>query len=173
LTSWAIAQGAVSAERRKLHEVRETAREGLVTALQETTVASADIARGGAAIVSDGTRQSLYDWLRFGEIDYRHVRSLLPEVEDVPEDIRAEVLQDCRYAPYLIRQDQEIARVQADAAICLERITDYRQIGGLSNEMVERLNRAMPGDLAAAGRIRGVTPAALAAIMVHARRLAA
>jgi tRNA uridine 5-carboxymethylaminomethyl modification enzyme len=173
LTSWAIAQGAVSAERRKLHEVRETAREGLVTTLQEMTVASGDIVRAGASIVSDGTRRSLYDWLRFSEIDYHHVEALLPRTSSVADDIRAEVLQDCRYAPYLIRQDQEIARVQADAAICLDGITDYRRIGGLSNEMVERLNRAMPGDLAAAGRIRGVTPAALAAIMVHARRLAA
>lgn len=173
LTSWAIAQGAVSTERSTLHQARETVREGLVTALQERVVASGDLVRAGASIVSDGTRRSLYDWLRFGEIDYSHVEALLPEAADAPENIRAEVLQDCRYAPYLIRQDQEIARVQADAAICLDGITDYRLIGGLSNEMVERLNRAMPGDLAAAGRIRGVTPAALAAIMVHARRLAA
>lgn len=173
LTSWAIGHGAVAAERRTAHEARETAREGLVTALQETVIASGDIARAGAAIVSDGTRRSLYDWLRFTEVDYRHVESLLPLAVIAAADVRAEVLQDCRYAPYLARQDQEIARVQADAAISLHAIADYRAIGGLSNEMVEKLNRAMPADLAAAGRIRGVTPAALAAIMVHARRVAA
>jgi len=47
---------------------------------------------------------------------------------------------------------------------------DYADIAGLSNEMVERLATARPETLAAASRIRGITPAALAAILVHARR---
>ena len=57
--------------------------------------------------------------------------------------------------------------------LALTGVIDYSAIGGLSNEMVERLNGARPADLAAAGRIRGITPAALAAIMVYARRRAA
>ncbi|MES2781201.1 MAG: hypothetical protein V4657_00245, partial [Pseudomonadota bacterium] len=48
--------------------------------------------------------------------------------------------------------------------------TNYRLIAGLSNEMVERLETAKPENLAAASRIRGITPAALAAILVHAKR---
>ena len=47
---------------------------------------------------------------------------------------------------------------------------DYRGIAGLSNEMAERLESARPDTLAAAGRIRGITPAALATILVHAKR---
>jgi tRNA uridine 5-carboxymethylaminomethyl modification enzyme len=49
---------------------------------------------------------------------------------------------------------------------------DYAAVPGLSNEMVERLERARPATLADAGRVRGITPAALATILVHARRKA-
>jgi tRNA uridine 5-carboxymethylaminomethyl modification enzyme len=173
LTGWAMGHGLVGAERREHHVRRETRREQLATALQARIVSSADVAASGAAIVSDGARRSLYEWLRFTAVELEHVMALLPTVADAPADVVAEVVQDARYAPYLVRQDLEIDRVRADAAIMLERIEDYRAISGLSNEMVERLNKAMPTDLAAASRIRGITPAALAAIMVHARRQAA
>jgi tRNA uridine 5-carboxymethylaminomethyl modification enzyme len=173
LTGWAVGHRLVGPERREHHRRRETQRERLVTALQERITSSAEIAATGAAIVADGARRSLYDWLRFSDVGIEHVVSLLPSVGDAPSDVIAEVVQDARYAPYLARQDLELDRIRADAAITLERIADYRSISGLSNEMVERLNTAMPTDLAAAGRIRGITPAALAAIMVHARRRAA
>jgi len=173
LTGWAVGHGLVGPERREHHRRCETQRERLVMALQERITSSAEIAASGAPIVADGARRSLYDWLRFTDVGFEHVASLLSSVGDAPSDVLAEVLQDARYAPYLARQDLELDRIRADAAITLERIADYRSISGLSNEMVERLNKAMPTDLAAAGRIRGITPAALAAIMVHARRRAA
>jgi tRNA uridine 5-carboxymethylaminomethyl modification enzyme len=94
-------------------------------------------------------------------------------VEHSPQDVVAEALDDARYAPYLERQRAEVARLKADAHTHLGAITSYRAIGGLSNEMVERLEAARPADLAAASRIRGITPAALAAILVAAQRRAA
>jgi tRNA uridine 5-carboxymethylaminomethyl modification enzyme len=84
-----------------------------------------------------------------------------------------EAVQDHRYAPYIARQQSEVARLKADEAVLLPADLDYSQIAGLSNEMVERLSLARPSSLGAASRIRGITPAALAAILVHARRKAA
>jgi len=173
LTGWAIGLGAVGPDRWAHHAEREKQREALKTALQATQASSAEIVQNGASVINDGVRRSLYDWLRFTEVDLAHVETLLPSVRTIDREVQAELLQDGRYAPYLARQDVEIARIRTDAAIRLDRIKDYRQIGGLSNEMVERLNLSRPGDLAAASRIRGITPAALAAIMVHARRAAA
>ena len=94
-------------------------------------------------------------------------------VEHAPDDVVAEALDDARYAPYLERQRSEVARLKAEANTALDRIASYRAIGGLSNEMVERLEAARPADLAAASRIRGITPAALAAILIAAQRRAA
>ncbi len=88
-------------------------------------------------------------------------------------DIIREIEEDKRYAPYLTRQAEEIGRMRRDGAIPIT--TDsptLQEIPGLSNEMIERLSSARPGTLDEASRVRGVTPAALAALWLHARRKA-
>lgn len=87
-------------------------------------------------------------------------------------DIIREVEEDRRYAPYLARQAEEVARMRRDAGVRLPSPDDLARVPGLSNEMVERLVRAAPATLDEASRIRGVTPAALAALWLHARRAA-
>lgn len=173
LTGWADGHGVVSEARRAFHVERDQARLDLLRRLSGRIVGAAELAQAGAPVAQDHARRSLADWLRYGEVGDAQLRALDPAIARVPGDIRAEVIQDCRYAPYLARQDAEIARLRSDERIGLGAIRDYGDIAGLSNEMVERLNAARPADLAAAGRVRGITPAALAAIMVHARRAAA
>jgi tRNA uridine 5-carboxymethylaminomethyl modification enzyme len=84
--------------------------------------------------------------------------------------LAAELAEDAAYAPYLARQDAELRDLRASEGLHLGDGFPFAEVPGLSNEMVERLSLASPGDLAAAGRVRGVTPAALAALLVHARR---
>ena len=74
------------------------------------------------------------------------------------------------YAPYLARQDSELRELRAGEALPLGDDFPYDAIPGLSREMIERVSRARPATLAAAGRVAGITPAALAALLVHARR---
>jgi tRNA uridine 5-carboxymethylaminomethyl modification enzyme len=88
-------------------------------------------------------------------------------------DVANEVAADLAYLPYVERQQrEEQARRGGDAAIALGRILSFREIAGLSNEMVERLDLARPATLADASRIRGITPAALTAILAAVRRAA-
>ena len=82
------------------------------------------------------------------------------------------MIEDARYAPYLARQDSEIRDLRANQGVDLRNL-DYHHIAGLSTEMVEKLAASRPSTLDAAGRIRGITPAALAILLVHARRAAA
>jgi tRNA uridine 5-carboxymethylaminomethyl modification enzyme len=98
---------------------------------------------------------------------------LVPELRGAGSAELDEAIQDHRYAPYIARQQAEIARLRSDQAVRIPMDLDYGGIAGLSNEMVERLSAARPATLGAASRIRGITPAALAAILVHARRKAA
>jgi tRNA uridine 5-carboxymethylaminomethyl modification enzyme len=81
-----------------------------------------------------------------------------------------ELIEDAAYAPYLARQEAELRDLHASEALRLPRAFDFAAVPGLSNEMVERLARAAPDTLAAAGRVPGVTPTALAAVMIHARK---
>ena len=83
-----------------------------------------------------------------------------------------ELAEDAAYAPYLEPHDSELHDLRASEGVKLAPDFAYQEVSGLSNEMVEKLTAAKPDTLAAAGRVRGVTPAALAVLMVHAKRAA-
>ena len=84
----------------------------------------------------------------------------------------SELVEDARYAPYLERQVQEQAMIERSDAIAIPPTLDYATISGLSNEMVERLGASRPSTLGDAARLRGITPAALTAILLHVKRAA-
>lgn len=88
-------------------------------------------------------------------------------------DLFEEVTADLHYAPYVERQAAEIAQLRRAEQDLLPSTLTFSAIPGLSLEMVERLTTSRPSSLAAAGRIQGITPAALSAILLHVRRKAA
>ena len=90
--------------------------------------------------------------------------------DDPTEPAGIEVFEDIRYAPYLARQDAELRDLKSNEELAIPRDFGFDRIPGLSNEMVQRLSAARPTSLAAVGRISGVTPAALSAILVQLRR---
>ena len=170
LTPLGIAAGTVGKARREWFERRFVKRERLETALA-TLVSAAELSRAGLPIRTDTGRLPLSDWLRFGGVE---LSSLTPWIEEaIPTDseLAAEVAEDAAYAPYLARQEGELRDLRASEALPLGDDFPYADISGLSREMVERLSRARPATLASAGRVPGITPAALAALLVHARRI--
>lgn len=98
------------------------------------------------------------------------VRIRAGDSDNAPIDLVREIEEDRRYAPYLLRQAEEIARMRKDEGVALPPVSALRAIPGLSNEMVERLTSAAPRTLAEASRVRGVTPAALSTLWLHARK---
>ena len=121
----------------------------------------------------DTGRLSLREWLRFGGVDLAGLSPWIDPATIRDASLAEEVAEDAAYAPYLDRQDSELRELRASEALSLGDDFPYAAIPGLSREMVERLAAARPATLAAAGRVPGVTPAALAAVLVHARRQAA
>lgn len=168
LTDLGIALGLVGYERKRWFERRTVVRDSIMRELQ-SQYSSAEIARSGGVVRQDGSRRPLFEWARFPELA-DVVGMLAPALVDADEDLREVILEDARYAPYLQRQDADIAELRRQERVNIPTNFDYESVGGLSLEMRERLNAAQPDTLAAAGRVSGVTPAALAAIMVHLRR---
>jgi tRNA uridine 5-carboxymethylaminomethyl modification enzyme len=122
----------------------------------------------------DVGRLPLREWLRFGGVDLAALKPWIADaVVNDDADLAEEVAEDAVYAPYLARQERELRDLRASEALPLAEQFPYDETPGLSREMVERLSKARPGTLAAAGRVPGVTPAALAALLVHAKRIAA
>lgn len=161
LTPLAIAAGCVGAERAAWFATREAERLACEALLDRETGA-----REAGAQVSDGSRRSLRDWLRFPGVS---LAPLLGEALPADPDLAEEIAEDAAYAPYLERQDAELRDLRASEALRLDEGLDYAAIPGLSREMAERLTAARPATLGAAGRVAGVTPAALAVLLVHAR----
>jgi tRNA uridine 5-carboxymethylaminomethyl modification enzyme len=168
LSAAAKRAGCLSPER-LAHIAREDAEREKVRDALNQPASAADLRAAGAGVREDGVRRNLGEWLRFPAIDSDTLRRAAPQLAEASPRILDELVQDARYAPYLERQDAEIARLHSDDAIALPAHLAYRAVPGLSNEMVERLSAARPATLGAASRIRGVTPAALAAILVHVR----
>ena len=172
LTPKAIAAGCVSTERAGHFRADQLERQAIERDL-DVVMRPRDLIAAGAAVRDDGVRRSLAEWLRFPEVDADALLCLVPALARRKTAILDQAVQDHRYAPYVDRQRSEIARLKADEAVRIPADIDYGGIAGLSNEMVERLSLARPTTLGAASRLRGITPAALAAILVHARRRAA
>ncbi len=159
--------GALSDARRaaveKRQQMRERGREML-----GVPVTSAVLRQAEMPLPADGVVRTLGNWLAIGGAD-----GLIDQFADfaaLPGAIRAELIEDVRYAPYIARHAAELRALAANEAVPLARDLDYRTIGGLSAEMVERLSRAAPENLGQAARIAGITPAALTAILVHSRQ---
>ena len=172
LTPQAIEAGCVTAERlRRFEKTRQERRE--IEELLSATASGAKLNGVGVSVRDDGVKRTLAHWLRFPELDTAALVRLLPALSTYAASRLEEAVQDHRYAPYVARQQGEVARLRNDEAVQLPADLDYSTVAGLSNEMVERLSLSRPATLGAASRIRGITPAALAAILVHARRRAA
>ncbi len=171
LTQVGIEAGLVGAERARWFAHRAERRLRYEQHLDQMA-APQDLRAAGFDAKDDAGRQTLRDWLRFPGVDMQVISRLSAGFTnaDGEEELLAELREDAAYAPYLARQESELRELRASEAVPLPADLSYRTIPGLSNEMVERLERARPDTLAAAGRVPGVTPAALATLLVHAKR---
>ena len=172
LTPMAISAGCVSDERRTHFEARQAVRRQIEEYLSRSFSAQ-ELGAASMSVKDDGVRRPLSEWMRFPAVDEEGACRLIPELAALAGELVSAAVQDHRYAPYLQRQEAEVARLRSDDAVRLHDGIDYAAIPGLSREMIERLDAARPATLGAASRVRGITPAALAAILVHARRMAA
>jgi tRNA uridine 5-carboxymethylaminomethyl modification enzyme len=172
LTPLALAAGCVGAGRQAWFVRREAERESWNRVLARE-LAAGELADADLPVRRDLARQSLAEWLRFPDIALADLAPWLDPQLDLAGELASEMAEDAAYAPYLQRQEGELRDLRASEAVPLGPDFAYARVPGLSNEMVERLAAAQPANLAAAGRVRGITPAALAAVLVFARRRAA
>jgi tRNA uridine 5-carboxymethylaminomethyl modification enzyme len=170
LTPRGIEVGMVTAERAAWFRRREADRRQAESSLRHAVRADAML---GAERGRDGTVRSLAEWCRFNEVGHADILAHAPLLATLDPELVEEVLEDARYAPYLERQSAAVRDLRANDAIDIPADFDFGGIGGLSAEMVERLSTARPETLGAAARVRGVTPAALAALLVGLKRRAA
>lgn len=168
LTEIAIEAGAVQNDRKAAFNERSAEKAGYESLLSQTLSAEQLISRQ-VDVKPDAGRMTMFDWLKYPAVAVENLVTVSRETRWT-KGILLELVQDGRYAPYLLRQDAEIKNIATNDQISLPDDMEYSAIPGLSNEMVERLNISKPETLASASRVRGITPAALTAILVHTKR---
>ncbi|MBK66712.1 MAG: tRNA uridine-5-carboxymethylaminomethyl(34) synthesis enzyme MnmG [Rickettsiales bacterium] len=113
----------------------------------------------------DGVRRTISDLLRYPNISFEQLADVWPFMNDWRKDIAEQIEIDALYSGYITRQQADIKSFKKDENLKLPTDLDYRVVGSLSNEIVEKLERTKPETLGAASRIQGITPPALLSIM--------
>ncbi|MDR3510037.1 MAG: tRNA uridine-5-carboxymethylaminomethyl(34) synthesis enzyme MnmG [Caulobacteraceae bacterium] len=170
LTARGVALGCVGPVRARAHadkaEQLDVAR-GRARALSLTP---AEAARAGFAVKADGQRRDVFQLLAYPTIGFDDLARVWPELAAWPAAVREQVETEAGYAGYLDRQAADVAAFRRDEDLVLPAGLDYAAIGGLSNEVREKLDAIQPRTLGQASRIEGVTPGALTALLAHVRR---
>ena len=169
LTPIAITTGCAGEYRRQWFANRAERRCAWRAAL-EREIMPKELVSAGISVRQDGVGRSLAEWMQVSGVTIAALVQWLPDALEASDPLVDEILEDVAYAPYLARQEAELRDLRANQHVSLPPDFPYETVPGLSNEMVERLSAAQPDCLATAGRISGITPAALAALLVHARR---
>ncbi|AUR09567.1 tRNA uridine-5-carboxymethylaminomethyl(34) synthesis enzyme MnmG [Phaeobacter inhibens] len=128
-----------------------------------------EINEAGIAVNQDGNRRTATDVLAFPDVAFEDILRLLPELATCEDPIRRQIERDALYANYIIRQKREIEALKRDEGYRIPPDFSY-DFEGLSNELRGKLEKSRPETLAQAGRVDGMTPAALALILARLRR---
>lgn len=172
LTAKGLSAGMIGSARATWWAAQQEQRDQAEKLLARTATGQ-ELAKTGTMVRCDGVARPLSEWCRFDGVTVASLFHVEHALADVDADVVAELYEDARYAPYIERQTASVRDLQANERVPIPDIFDFATVGGLSTEMIERLSLARPDTLAAAGRVRGVTPAALAALLLALRRRAA
>jgi len=170
LTPKGIELGCVGPERTrkfadKMREI-QAARE-LAHALELTP---AQAQAQGLKVNQDGVRRDVLALLAYPSISFDQLAGIWPELNALSRQAREQLEIDALYSGYLERQALDVEAFKRDEDLRISPDLDYAAVGGLSNEVREKLTNARPVTLGQASRIEGVTPGALTALLAHVKR---
>jgi tRNA uridine 5-carboxymethylaminomethyl modification enzyme len=171
--------GVVGDERWRAFEARREWLAAEAARLSDIVVRPGDVGEDSALapLVRDANAYAL---LRRPELRYRHVAALprvgesaaLAALEpEAAEQWVGSLEIEAHYAGYVARQRDEIEQQRRHDSTALPDDLDYARVQGLSNEIREKLGRIRPNDIGQAGRISGMTPAAISLLLVHLKKL--
>lgn len=170
LTPLAIELGIVGEDRRIRFEAKASALAAASAVSRETLFTPNEAGALGISVKADGRRRSMRELLAFPDVSLDQFVSAVPVIADWTDDVREQVQIDAAYANYLDRQSQDADALKAQEGLMLPTDLDYSAVGGLSNEVKEKLARVQPRTLGQAGRIEGMTPGALTALLAYVKR---
>jgi tRNA uridine 5-carboxymethylaminomethyl modification enzyme len=169
LTDKGVALGCVGQARSLRHRAKMTALNAAKGLAKSLTLTPNEAARFGLALNKDGHRRSAFELLAYPEIGWAEVCGIWPELSAIEPSVAMHLEIDAKYDVYLKRQIADVDAFRRDEGLILGDI-DYRVVPGLSNEARSKLEAARPRTVGQAGRLDGLTPAALGILAAYLRR---
>lgn len=120
--------------------------------------------------VKHNGKKNLKDLLAYQDVSRETITKIAPECKDVDNSVYEQVEIDAKYLGYLKREYEDIAVFKRDENLQIRDDIDYAKIGGLSTEMIQRFSSVKPKTIGEAARIKGVTPAAVTAILGYLKK---
>ena len=170
LTDLGISIGCVGLARCRLHQAKMTALGEARDYARTVSVTPTQAEKYGFALNRDGQRRTAFDLLSYPDVTTADVARIWPKFGELLPAIADQLEIDAKYTVYLERQAADVAAYRRDEALVLPDDLDYGEISGLSNEVRQKLGAARPRTLGQAGRLDGMTPAALTQLASHLRR---
>jgi tRNA uridine 5-carboxymethylaminomethyl modification enzyme len=169
LTDKGIALGCVGQARAIRHGAKMAALDAAKTLAKSLTLTPNEAARHGLVLNRDGHRRSAFELLAYAEIGWKELREIWPDLSAIGPSIAIHLEIDAKYDVYLKRQTADVDAFRRDEGLILTDV-DYTDVPGLSNEARSKLENARPRTVGQAGRLDGLTPAALGILAAYLRR---
>ncbi len=170
LTDKGMALGCVGPQRARAHQAKTAALNAARTMARALTLTPSEAARHGLALRKDGQRRSAFELLSYPDIGIGDLARIWPRFGEFDRKIAEQLEIDAKYEVYLSRQAADVESYRRDDSLVLPEDIDYVALRGLSNEVRQKLQTHRPRTIGQAGRIDGITPAALTLLVAHTRR---
>ena len=169
LTDKGIALGCVGQARSQRHAAKMAALNAAKSLAKSLAITPNEAAKHGLALNKDGQRRSAFELLAYPDVEWSALRGIWPELSAIDPLIAVHLEIDAKYDVYLKRQTADVDAFRRDEGLVLSDI-DYAEVPGLSNEARSKLEAARPRTVGQAGRLDGLTPAALGILAAYLRR---
>ncbi len=170
LTPAGVKLGLVGKERALSFNTKIDAIGHAMKRAEELSLTPAAATRFGIRVNEDGQRRNLFQLLAYPDVSFSTLSQIWSELSRWPQIVREQIEIEACYAGYLDRQAADVESFRRDENLLLDPNLDYSLVGSLSAEAREKLTAVRPATLGQAGRIEGVTPGALTALLAHVRR---
>ncbi|MCA8893551.1 MAG: tRNA uridine-5-carboxymethylaminomethyl(34) synthesis enzyme MnmG [Hyphomonas sp.] len=170
LTQKGIDAGCVSETRMSMFHVKHLALSESRKTLQTLSLSPAKAREAGWNVNQDGRVRTAWEYLGYKDISLETLSRVWPELSDIDPAIAAQLEIEALYSGYIERQAGDVEALRRDEALQIPDEINYAAIGGLSNEVRQKLESIRPATLGQASRIEGVTPGALTALLGHVKR---
>ena len=170
LTPLAMQVGLVTSPRAKVFEAHCLALQNAHALAQSLSLTPTHAKRLGLPVNADGRRRNVLELLALPEVNFDRLVGVFPDLGELGERAREDLESTALYAGYLERQQEDVDAIRREDRRAIPVDFDYNSVGGLSNEVKERLGHAKPSHLGLAARLEGVTPGAMSALLVALKR---